>query len=171
MNDTPSLYRYPPRALVGDYVRSACGLILTAGPLFLGDILLSVRIVLIVVAFLFFAFGLRTLIRQAVTVEMRDRGILVRGPLGRGIEWRDLDDMRLSFFSTRRDRETGWMQLRLSAGKTRIRLDGALDGFREITAAAAGAAGERKLALNAATVENLIAIGIDPPPTPEAVPN
>ncbi len=171
MNEAVARYRYPPRALVGDYLRSACGLILTAGPLFLGDILLSVRIILIVVAFLFLAFGLRTFVRQAVTVEMRDRGILVRGPLGRGIEWRDLDDMRLSFFSTRRDRETGWMQLRLSAGKTRIRLDGALDGFREIAAAATEAARARKLELNAATVENLMAIGIKPPSTPEAAPN
>ena len=63
------------------------------------------------------------------------------------------------------------MQLRLSAGKTRIRLDGALDGFREIAAAATEAARARKLELNAATVENLMAIGIKPPSTPEAAPN
>jgi hypothetical protein len=103
------IFRYRKSALYKDYARSAIGLILTAGPLFLEDIVFGLWIILIVVAFLFLLFGLRTAVRQAVAVELGGESIRLRGPISRVIPWRELSEFRLDYFSTRRDREDGWM--------------------------------------------------------------
>ena len=47
----------------------------------------------------------------------------------------ELDRMKLGYYSTRRDRRAGWMQLELGAGGVRIKLDSRLDGFDELVRA------------------------------------
>jgi hypothetical protein len=113
MEKTLSRHRYPLRSLAADYARAATGLILTAGPLFLGDIFISLRIVLIVLVILFSFFGLRTFARRALIIELDEQGVRASGPFAKTIAWSDLKDIRVNFFSTRRDQEKGWMQLRL----------------------------------------------------------
>ncbi len=51
--------------------------------------------------------------------------------------------MKLAYYSTRRDRRDGWMQLELRAGASTIRLDSRIDGFAELVERAALAAAAR----------------------------
>ena len=79
------------------------------------------------------------------------------------IAWDRLDRMKLAFYSTRRDRKSGWMQLQLGAGGARLSLDSRLDGFDRLVRHAAIAADARGLELSQATVANLQALGIRVP--------
>ena len=71
--------------------------------------------------------------------------------------------MRLAYYSTSRDRKTGWMQLELGAGRTRLSLDSRLDGFDAVVRHAVAAAADRDLQLSEATAANLQALGIRMP--------
>ena len=72
-----------------------------------------------------------------------------------------LDRMKLSYFSTKRDRSDGWMQLAIgSAGGRTVKVDSALDGFYDIVERAARAAAASGLELSHATRVNLRSMGI-----------
>ena len=69
--------------------------------------------------------------------------------------------MKLSYFSTKRDRTDGWMQLTVgSAGGRTVKIDSSLDGFHDVVERAARAAETTGLTLSEATRANLRAMGI-----------
>ena len=159
---------YPASAMVGDYLRAAAGLV-PVGILFatlpVGAVAAGV---LGSFAAIFGAFGLRTALRHGTSVEMTDTELRARGLRRSTIHWDELDHMRLAYYSTRRDRRSGWMQLDLRAGGARVRLDSRIDGFDQVVHRAAAVAAARGLPLNEATWSNLQALGIHVP-EPEAM--
>ena len=161
-------HAYPASAMVGDYFRAAAGLV-PVGILFatlpVGAVAAGV---LGSFAAIFGAFGLRTALRHGTSVEMTDTELRARGLRRSTIHWDELDHMRLAYYSTRRDRRSGWMQLDLRAGGARVRLDSRIDGFDQVVHRAAAVAAARGLALNEATWSNLQAFGIHVP-EPEAM--
>ena len=113
------------------------------------------------------------MVRQATTVTVFDQAIRSDGGrwsrlFGRWltptieIPWPLMGQMTLKYFSTRRDREAGWMQLTLAGPDSKLSLDSAVDGFDRIVARAVKAAGENKLVLAHTTLENLHAMGLAP---------
>ena len=161
-------HAYPASAMVGDYLRAAAGLV-PVGILFatlpVGAVAAGV---LGSFAAIFGAFGLRTALRHGTSVEMTDTELRARGLRRSTIHWAELDHMRLAYYSTRRDRPSGWMQLDLRAGGARVRLDSRIDGFDQVVHRAAAVAAARGLPLNEATWSNLQALGIHVP-EPEAM--
>ena len=148
--------------MVADYLRAGAGLALTAGPLLFAELLPLVALVLGILAALFAAYGVRTALRQNTAVELSEEGIRTTGPFGTGIAWSDLHDVQLRYFSTRRDRGQGWMQLKLKGAGRTIRIDSSLQGFDEVTEWVARAARQRQLPVSAPTAANLAAMGIAP---------
>ena len=71
---------------------------------------------------------------------MSEAGVSAAGPLGAAIRWVGSTRIKLAYYSTRRDRRDGWMQLELRAGSSRIRLDSRIDGFAQLVGRAAQAA-------------------------------
>ena len=114
-------------------------------------------------AALFAVFGLRTALRHRTSLEMTEAELRASGPRRVAIVWSELDHLKLAYYSTRRDRRAGWMQLDLAAGPARLRLDSRIDGFGEVVRRAAAAAAARGLALSDATLANLQALGVDLP--------
>jgi len=161
-------HAYPASAMVGDYLRAAAGLV-PVGILFatlpVGAVAAGV---LGSFAAIFGAFGLRTALRHGTSVEMTDTELRARGLRRSTIHWDELDHMRLAYYSTRRDRRSGWMQLDLRAGGARVRLDSRIDGFDQVVHRAAAVAAARGLPLNEATWSNLQALGVHVP-EPEAM--
>jgi len=151
---------YPASAMIGDYLRAAAGLV-PVGILFatlpVGTVAAAV---LGSFAAIFGAFGLRTALRHGTSVEMTETELRARGLWRSTIHWDELDQMRLAYYSTRRDRRSGWMQLDLGAGGARVRLDSRIEGFDRVVRHAAEIAAARGLALNEATMSNLEALGI-----------
>ena len=111
-------------------------------------------------AAIFALFGLRTAWRHGTSLEMTGTELRARGSWRSTIEWAKLDRMRLAYYSVRRDRRSGWMQLDLGAGGARLRLDSRIDGFDQVVRHAAIVAAARGLELNEATAANLQALGI-----------
>lgn len=154
-------HRYPSNELLRDYVRAGFGLAVTGVPLLsmhAGPVMMWA---LAVFAALFAVFGARTAIRHLTIVRVGDTGIAAIGPMGVSIDWNDLGRIALSYYSTRRDRTRGWMQLSLRGRGRTLRLDSTIDGFRDIVALAARHAELRRLEMSPVTIGNLAALGIE----------
>ncbi|HEY9568585.1 MAG TPA: hypothetical protein VIR38_10880, partial [Thalassobaculum sp.] len=102
----------------------------------------------------------RTALRGATTVEVDAAGLRTTGPLARAIRWDDLTGIELRYFATRRDKEGGWMQMKLQGGGRTISLESTLEDFAVVAGRAVGAAASNRLALSQATRENLRALGL-----------
>ncbi len=158
------VHRYPQKQIAQDYARGGVGLALTALPIVFLALHPMFFWPLLAGAVLFAIYTGRTLLRQLTVFHSGEQGIAAHGPLASAIAWRDLADLRLRYFSTRRDRKDGWMQLTLRGGGRTIRLESPLIGFSDIADRAADAARANGLSLNDATTNNLVALGIDNPP-------
>ena len=169
--------RYAATALRADYLRAAIGFALTALPLVLVPAGSVGFWILAVLAALFLAFGWRTLRRQRTRVAMDDEALSILSPGRARLAWRDLGQVKLSYYSTKMDRAGGWMQLQLKPEASsqsasmagRIVIDSTLDDFLEVARRTAAAAEAKRLPLSPSTVANFGAIGIAvSPPDPAA---
>jgi hypothetical protein len=155
-------FRYPWRALGLDYAGAVAGLAVTLGPLGLVRLAAPVAWVLTAAAVLFLVYFGRTVCRQLTHIELDEAGIRATGPavglLSAAIRWEDLRLLRLDYYSTRADREGGWMQLKLADGQRTIRIDSDLDGFAQVAALAAREASRLGIAIDPATLNNLQAL-------------
>lgn len=163
-------FRYPPRALFGDYLRSAAGLLVGLG------VLLAVPpnpVVLAIfgpLALLFAIFGLRTAQRHTLRVAVTAEEIACRGLATRVIPWRELGAMKLRYYGSRRSKwrpqGSGFMQLTLKGGGSgrgpAMTFESSLEGFDWLAARAARAMRAGGHELDPATASNLIELGIDP---------
>ena len=153
---------YPARSLWPDYTRAGIGLAIALLPMpwvppgSFGNWLLGL------LALLFGGFAAMTWVKHRSTVQMNPAGIRILGPVGRKISWDALDRLALRFYSTRKERGHGWMQLKLSGGGASITIDSNLDRFNLVAARAARAAAENALSLDPTTLANLEALGVWP---------
>lgn len=154
-------HRYPRSHVVGDYVRGGLGLAATALPLLLVELAVWVAVIFAGLAALFALFLLRAAERHATVVATDAHGITVSGLRGRAIAWDRLTGLRLAYYSTRRDRQRGWMTLTLKHGGPAISLESSLDGFDPLVERAAAAALANGVELDGTTLANLDAMGID----------
>jgi hypothetical protein len=151
-------FRYPVAALRADYGRAAAGFALTAGPLAFAFPTPAVRYVLATFAGLFGLYALRTVRRQLTRFELSESGLRAIGPLGSSLRWEDLRDVELRYFSTRRDRSRGWMQLRVRGRGRALALDSGLAGFDAIARYALAEAHARDVAVSQTTHTNFSAL-------------
>lgn len=158
-----SEHRYPWPVLRADYIRAALGAAVSGGGVVLTAGNSYAVGVFAVSAGLFLLFGGRTAWRQRATYTLDEGGLTRHPPLGRPthVRWEGLRKMSMRFYSTRRDRSQGWMQLTLSGAKSRISLDSTLTDFEAVARAAARAATKNRITLRSSTLANLEAIGIN----------
>ncbi len=174
-----TVYRYPVKSVIGDYLRAAAGLILALGVLLSGPLPWFVTLIFAALTLLFLVFGLRTLQRQFLEVWLDERGIAtqVRPTKGSGSEgyfprrlaWEELSEIKLRYFGARRKLQkgeggSGFMQLTLSSNgnsKTSMSFESSLEGFSAITERAAQAARSINLGVDPATAGNLLTLGIN----------
>jgi len=153
--------RYPQQTLVADYLRAAAGVVLCGAPLLLLDMNRWLAALLLLGFGLFALFLIRTALRHQTRLVFSADSLRAEGPAGTVVEWDRLDRMKLSYFSTKRDRSDGWMQLGVgSTGGRMVKVDSSLEGFHDIVARAADAAGATGVALSDATRANLRSMGI-----------
>ncbi len=153
--------RYPRRTLWADYARAGAGVVLCGAPLLLADVNRWVALILGAGFVLFALFLGRTALRQMTSYRLGADTLCADGPGGSIVEWARLDRLRLGYYSTKRDRTSGWMQLSVgSTGSRLVRIDSSLEGFHEIVERAAEAAVARDVEMTAATRANLRSMGI-----------
>ncbi len=167
------VYRYPLRALTGDYLRSAVGLAVGfAGSLSITDNPYVV-VVFGIIAALFGYFGYRTVERHMTRVAVNDMEIRSTSLGRRTLAWRDLRQFKLRYFGTRRQHRGsgGFMELKLKGEAASLTYDSNLEGFDYVAWRAAKALRENGCSMDAASAGNLLTLGLDadgesPPPEP-----
>jgi hypothetical protein len=153
--------RYPRQTLLADYGRAMAGVLLCGAPLALLDVNRWLALILLLGLLLFAVFLARTALRHHTRYVLGPDTLCADGPAGTLVEWDRLDRLKLSYFSTKRDRSDGWMQLSVgSAGGRVVKLDSSLDGFHDVVERAARAAEMTGLPLSETTRANLKAMGI-----------
>jgi len=153
--------RYPRPTLLADYFRAGAGVLLCGAPLLLLEVNQWLAGILFAGFLLFALFLVRTALRHHTRYVLGPDTLCADGPAGTLVEWSRLDCMKLSYFSTKRDRTDGWMQLTVgSIGGRKLKIDSSLDGFHDIVERAAHAAQVTGLTLSDATRANLKAMGI-----------
>jgi hypothetical protein len=155
-----SAHTYPAAALTADYARAAIGFALTGIFMVAADLSSPIMYILLPLALLFLVYGLRTALRQRVRVTVDGDGIAVSGLFGRHIPWSALRAVDLRYYSTKRDKSNGWMELRLTGPDGRIRLESTLNGFDTVVRRVAAAARYEGVALSPTSRTNMAAMGI-----------
>lgn len=110
---------------------------------------------------LFFVYGIRAYRRGHTSVVLGKAAIEVKGPAEKTIMWEELEELKLSYFSTRRDGEKGWMQLRLKSKDVRLRVESTITDFWDLVDICALNAKDRGLLLDPSTIRNMHALGIE----------
>jgi hypothetical protein len=159
-----SVHRYSMRALGADYARAGAGMAMTLGPLLFVGPGPAMIAVLGGLGAIFLIFAVRTWLRQMTRVEVSEEGITTESSARLAphtvISWRDLSGLQLKYYSTRRDRREGWLQMKLKTAGRSLRVDSNLDDFPVVARHAAEAARSNGLRLTPATIDNLGALGI-----------
>lgn len=160
------VYRYNWAALRGDYIRTGCGLAVTLLPLAAVTGSPLAASVMGGLAAVFAIFGARTVARHLSRFEVDADGVARYGMISTSparrvtVRWREVDRVRLAFYSTRRDRSQGWMHLKIQGGSSKLGFDSIIEGFEDIAALALGAAAANGVALSASTARNFAALGL-----------
>lgn len=151
---------YALAALRGDYIRAGLGV--TVATLLLAFTPPSSTMFYVAAGLLvlFAGFAIRLLWRRGTVIEADDGGITARAPWGRPrrIAWGDLRQVGVRYYSTRRDRTGGWMDMKIKGTQDRIAFDSALTGFADLALDVARAAEAQGLSLDDTTRINLAAL-------------
>ncbi len=175
-----NVFRYPGKSLIGDYIRSGVGLAVGLGVLASASSSITIVIIFGALTALFLAFGFRTVKRQMLRVAVTDEEIRGAGFGTRGLPWDRLDELKLRYYGTRRQRvresSGGFMQLTLKGAGVTMTLESSIDGFEYIVWRATKAARENGVSLDSASAGNLLERGLDadvdqPAPQIKALPD
>ncbi|WP_366553790.1 hypothetical protein [Aquibaculum sediminis] len=164
-------YRYPPRRLLGDYLRAGVGTAFCLFVLLAAEPMPFLLWLFLGLGGIFLAFGLYTARLQLTHVALNQEGIATHGLGRRQLAWEEIERLRLRYFGSRRQRKqgAGSLELTLWGRSGKLKFDGQVEGFRDIAWHALQAARRRDLPLDEATADNLASLGLDPernPPRP-----
>ena len=154
---------YPFSALIADYARAATGLAIVGIPLAFADTAPLVTAALGIGATIFVVYALRTVRLHVTRIVVDGDGVRCVGLRRCDIRWRDLSRLRLSYYSTRRDRDNGWLQLDMSGAGARLRVESRIDGFDALVARAVSAVADNGIELDTSTADNLNAMDLSAP--------
>ena len=152
-------YGYLRSRIGGDYLRAVFGLVLCLAPFLFGLDLAVASWMLMVLAALFLVFIIRTILRHMTVITVNNEWVRVKILFETTIQWDNLTEFNLSYFTTWRNGAKGWMQIRLKGSGKTLRIESSLLGFEDVAARAKAAAGNNNLALNSTTVNNLLSLG------------
>jgi hypothetical protein len=152
--------QYPLSSLYGDYIRAAIGVLFFGMPLYFVKDSPILSTILTGILLVFIGFAAKIALRQLTIIETEEEGIIANGPLGRRIAWRDINKVALKFYSTRRDKNEGWMQLTLYSATEKMTLESSLDGFNDVADAVVQAGFRNNAEMDETTMENIASMGI-----------
>ena len=155
-------HRWKSSALRGDLVRGIVAFGLTLLFLALVPRLTVAFFTLLVLAVLFGLYLAGTVSRWRGVVEVDDTGLRVSGGMfgQRTIKWAELRRFELRHFPLSRDRQQGWMDLKLGSATTTVSIDDRLEDFVAVLSQAWAAAQRAEIGISDATHANLLAAGL-----------
>ncbi len=159
-------FRFSKLSLAGDYFRGAGGLLVSVLVIYVTGSATWALVVFGPLALLFVWFLYRTVERQLSEIELAEPGVIRRGLGERRIAWKELSELKLRFYGTRREvrnRSGGVLHMRLADERgTRISVDSGLQDFDKLVSVSASKALNRGLQMDSVTVSCLMDMGIGP---------
>ena len=157
-----SQHTYPISSLAASYFKASFGLLVSGSALFFLNLSVGLLIIFAILFLMFVMFSIKVVLRSFTIVRLSEEGIHVTGTLrsGRFLRWEEAEGLKISYFSTRRDRESGSMQLSFYGRGRRITVDSSISQFNTIAEYTAAAVKEKNIAMDSITRTNLEALGI-----------
>ncbi len=140
---------YPLSRLWPDYLRAGGGLAICLGLVLFAAPQSVIFALLVGLSLLFAWLGAVTAWRQQIGIELDAVGVVRRG-WGRtvALPWPTVKAVTLRYYSTRRDRSEGWLQLVIEAEGGTLRVDSNLIGFPSLVERAFAAAERNGVAIS-----------------------
>lgn len=161
-NVTSTMHYYPSKELIGDYIRGVIGVVICATPIVLTGSMPVAGWILGFLVLLFAGFIIRTALRHYTRIKMDDLGLTSSGIMTKQIAWPDISRVKMRYYSTKRDRTEGWMQLKITGARGRtIEMDSILTDFQSIINKLGTAAVQASAAMDETTRANFALMGID----------
>jgi len=158
---------YPARNLVPDYLRAGAGFGLTMLPTPAAlDGPWIVKIIVVGLAVLFGSFAVTTFFRQKSTILADEHGLRLCGPRSAEIPWGEVEQVDLRYFSTRKEKDSGWLQLKVNGCNGKIKADSNLDDMDGLLGHVAAAIIRHGLVVTPIGRENFTAKGHALPANP-----
>ena len=157
--------RYDRRALLADGTRGGLGLAATGMPSLFIQPLPVVEVVLLGCAAIFGVYLGRTVMRHRTAIRVDAGGVAESGFVNRRLAWAGLRSMKLRYYSTKRNREGGWLVLTLGGTRegtqkpTKIIVESTLYDFNALLGAAAEIAATHTIDMDETSVHNFAAAG------------
>ena len=149
-----TVHAYPPGSAMWAALRAAAGIASVATLWGLLGASAPVTLGAAVLALPFAIYGFRAVGRARAQLRLCGSRLEVDAPGGRQIDLGGLTALRLAYYSTRRDGENGWMELRLRDPDGALVVESEIDGFADIAAASLAGARRAGLTLSSATERN-----------------
>ena len=154
-------YLYTRDDLGRDYFRAFIGLAICVAPFIWLDPALYFIIVLLCIGAVFATLLWQTMMRHVTRVIVDAKGITMIAVRRRTIAWDQLSAFHLSYFTTWKNMQ-GFMEIKLKGPGVTMNSGSGLVGFHDIARAGSEAAVRNGVVLKAATIDNLVHVGIDP---------
>jgi hypothetical protein len=131
-------YRYDPKELRSEWIRVGLAVAATIVLLVAASDSTIVVVMCLVFLVLILVYVGDLFLRQHTEIVVSDSDIeltaivpmISKRPLrARRLAWREVTELRLKFFPTRRDRETGWFELMLKGPAATIKVQNSLTEF------------------------------------------
>ncbi|AHC73352.1 hypothetical protein P856_114 [Candidatus Endolissoclinum faulkneri L5] len=141
-------------------LRGASGFIVTGVPLMMIPLTTILEIIFGSLAMLFGLYLIRTYLRAYQVIEIEDKVIRRTGYMDTEIPWEKLDTMKLHYFSTRYNKNSGYLELKIAGNGKELYLDNSINDFNAIVSYCNLVARRNNICLSKVTTDNLKAIGL-----------
>jgi|OM-RGC.v1.017658580 hypothetical protein len=153
--------RYDRMSVIGDILRGGVGGVIVLAPVASLALHWAMQGILIGLGLLFWWFALRNTMRLQTRVDLLEDSIIIDGISREQLHWRELTAVHARYFSTRRDRSDGWLQLTIEGhNRQKMVIDSAIMDFDQLAEHVAYHAQRQGLEIDVVTAENLTAIGV-----------
>lgn len=154
-------FYYPAKEIKREYARASAGIIVSFVPLLLLKPSSVIVSILVCILCLFFLYGMRAIDRSQTQICVTAGGVCSVSIFRRTIKWEELEALKLNYFSTRRDGENGWMQLKLKGRGVSLRVESTISDFEVLVSVCAQTALKNDIKPDMATIRNMTALGIN----------
>ena len=156
-------HKYRISFLLTNYIKATIGIAISVFPIFILEAAGLIKYFLLLIFVIFILLLIKTIFNQMVTVFISNDSIEILELFirKRKIKWDKVKKFELQYYSTRQDKEKGWMQLKVSDKKNTIIIRSAISDFEAIAKKTACIASNNDITLTNRTVINYKAIGIN----------
>ena len=145
-----------------DYFKALIGICFSLVPYLFFKISNELTFIFIFIFIIFVYYGFETFLRNISEIIVTDNGIYQKNAIlkEKYLSWDKIDTIKLRYFSTRRDKEKGWLELSIYKNNRKIKIYSSITNFSIILNIIANKAKNNNFEINNNTRLNFRAFGL-----------